>query len=127
MRCVSKRIDLNFGIQIAQTVRGGFDFRPAHVAGAEKHLPLKIREIDNIEIYQADAADARRRKIKPERRAQPAGADAENFRLLELELPVHADFGHDQVPAVAQDFVLRSVTGGLLAAGATGIPVFVAI
>ena len=95
------------GFRFAQTVGGRCDFRAAHVAGAEKHLALQIREIHDVEIDQADAADAGRREIKSERRAEAAGADAKHFRLLQLQLTFHAHFRHDQVAAVAQDFFFR--------------------
>ena len=51
--------------------------------------------------------DARRGQIQPERRAQSAGADQQHLGLLQLQLALHADFGHDQVAAVAQDLVVR--------------------
>ena len=97
------RVDLNFRIQIAQMVGGRFDFGTAHVAGAEQHLALQVREIHGIEIHEADAAHARRGQIKAERRAESSGADAQHLGLLELELPLHAHFRHDQMAAVAQD------------------------
>ena len=50
-------------------------------------------------------ADARRGQVHRQRRAQPAGADAEHARRLELLLPFHAHFRQDQVPAVALDLV----------------------
>ena len=71
------------------------------------HLPLQVREIHDVEIHQADAADAGRGEVQAQRRAQPARADQQHLRALQLELPFHADFRHDQVAAVAQDLVLR--------------------
>ena len=75
------------------------------------HLALQVGEIDHVEIHQADAADAGRREIQAERRAQAAGADQQHFGGLQLQLAFHADFGHDQVPAVAQDLVFRKLGG----------------
>ena len=120
-------IDLNVRIQIAQAIAGRLDFRTAHVAGAEQNLPLQVREIHDVEIDQADAADACRGEIQTERRAEAAGADAEHFGLLELELTFHADFGHDQVAAVAQDFFFRKRDGRGGGAGFAAIPGLVAI
>ena len=54
-----------------------------------------------------DAPDAGGCQIHAQRRAQAARADQQHVRVLQLELPFHADFGHDQVPRVAQDFVVR--------------------
>ena len=101
-----KEIDLNFGVQIVQATGGGFDFRAANVAGAEQDLALEIGEIHAIEIDEADASNARGGEIQAEWRSKTAGANAQNFGLLELQLPVHADFRHDQVTAIAQDFFL---------------------
>ena len=50
-------------------------------------------------------ADAGRGQVQAQRRTEPAGADQQHAGGLEPLLPVHADFGHDQVPAVAGDFV----------------------
>ena len=46
-------------------------------------------------------------RYSAERRAETARADQQHAGLLQLQLPFHADFGHDQVPAVAEDFVFR--------------------
>ena len=54
-------------------------------------------------------ADARRGEIERRRRAEPAGADAEHARGLQLALPLDADLRHDQMPAVALNFVVRQL------------------
>ena len=46
-------------------------------------------------------------RYRPKRRAQAAGADQQHLGGLQLLLALHADFGHDQVAAVAQDLFLR--------------------
>src|SRR5208282_1438628 len=96
-------VDLDVGIQIVEALGSCFDLWPSDVSGAEQNLPLQIRKIDRIEIDQADAADSCSGEIESEWGPEAAGADAEDFRLLKLELPLHADLGHDQVAAVAQD------------------------
>src|SRR5208337_1098138 len=53
-------------------------------------------------IHQPDIPHARSRKVKPERRAQSAGADQQYFRAFQLKLTLHAHFRHDQVAAVSQ-------------------------
>ena len=52
-------------------------------------------------------AHAGRGQIQPQRRAQPSRADHQHAGALQLELPLHAHLGHDQVPAVALDLFLR--------------------
>ena len=52
-------------------------------------------------------ADARGGEIERHRRAEAAGADAQDARRLQLALPLEADLGEDQVPAVALVFLRR--------------------
>ncbi len=87
-----------------QAVAGGVELGPADVAGAVQHLPLQVAEIDHVEIDQADAANPCGGEVQPERRAESAGADEQHAGRLEPFLPVHADFGHDEMPAVACHF-----------------------
>src|SRR5271156_1775353 len=97
-------VNLNIGVQVAQAIAGCSDFGAAYVFGAEENLALQVGGIYRVEINEADAADSSCSEIEAERGAEAAGADAQNLGLLELQLTFHADFGHDQVAAVAQDF-----------------------
>src|SRR5579863_144903 len=54
-------------------------------------------------------ANARRGQIETKRRAKSAHADHQNARLLELQLPVHANFRHDEVAAIPQNLFARKV------------------
>src|SRR5262249_47634099 len=60
-----------------------------------------------IEIDQANPADACRGKIEPKRRTETARADEQNAGGLESFLPLAGHLGHDEVPAVASDFLRR--------------------
>ena len=62
--------------------------------------------VDDVEIHDAETSDSRGREIHPERRAEAAGADHQHARLLELRLPFHGDFRHDEMPAVALDLLV---------------------
>ncbi len=90
---------------------GRIELLAAHVLGSVNHLALEVGEIDHVEIHQADSPHARGRQIQAQRRAQASGADQQHFGVLQLQLPFHADFGHDQVARVAQDFVLGKRNG----------------
>jgi hypothetical protein len=70
------------------------------------HLTLQVAEIDDVEIDDADASNPRRGQIQPRGRAKSARTDAEHAALLELLLPVDTDLRHDEMPAVAFDFVV---------------------
>ena len=84
-----------------QLLGGGIDLVAAHVLGEVNHLALQIGEIDDVEIHQADAADAGGGQIEAERRAEPAGADQQHLGGLEFQLAFHPHLGHDQVARVA--------------------------
>ena len=89
-----------------QFIRRGIQFLPAHVGSRMNDLPLQVGVIHYIEIDQTQRAHARGCKIKRQRRSQPARANAQHARRFQLLLPLHADLRHDQMPRVAQDFVL---------------------
>ena len=78
----------------------------ADVLRAVQDLPLEIGEIDDVAIDQADAADAGRGEIERDRRAEPAGADAEDARGLQPLLPLERDLRHDEMPRVTGDLVV---------------------
>ena len=98
-------VDLDFRIQVPQAIGCGLCLWTSDVAGAKQNLALQIGRIDHVEIHQADSAHAGRGQVESQRRAQSARADAQHFRLLDLELTFHAHLGHDQVAAVAHHFL----------------------
>ena len=95
-----------FGLSPLSRSIAALQLRPADIVGAVEHLALQVAEIDGVEVDQAERADAGRRQIQRGGRAQPARADAEDLRVLELALPLDADLRHDEVPAVAADLVV---------------------
>ena len=82
---------------------GGVDLELADGRGGVDDLALQVAGVDNVEVDQAEGADAGGGEIERERRAQAAGADAEDFRGLQLLLALHAHFGQDEVARVARD------------------------
>src|SRR5205085_6315302 len=89
---------------------------PADVGSAVQNLALEVAEIDDVEIDKTEPANAGGGEVERQRRAESAGADKEDRRRLESFLSLDADLGHDQMPAVALDF-LRGKVGGLSAGG----------
>ena len=87
-----------------EPVAGRVQFGPADVGGAVQDLPLQIAEIDDVEIDEAEPADAGCGEVEAQRRAEAAGADEQHAGRFEPLLAVDADLRHDQVPAVAGDF-----------------------
>src|SRR5579862_7344893 len=82
------------------------EFFAPYVSGGVNDLALQVGVIDDIEIDEAEGADAGGAEIQGKRRAEATGADAEYSRGFELLLALHANLGHDQMPGVAQDFIL---------------------
>ncbi len=103
--------DFDVGIDGQHFLAGGIDLIAADILGEVDHLALEVGEIDDVEIDQADFADAGGGQIEPERRAQAAGADQQHLRGLELLLAFDADLGDDEVARVAEDLVLRERDG----------------
>ena len=100
-------VDADVRIDVEHRLSRRIELLAAHVLGAVDDLPLQIGVIDDVEVHQSDAADARRRQVHAEGRAQTAGSDQQHLSRLELQLPLHAHFGHDQVAAVTLDLLVR--------------------
>jgi hypothetical protein len=66
---------------------GGVDFEFADGGLRVNDLALEVGFVDDVEVDKADGADAGRGEIEGERGAEAAGADAEDFRGLELFWP----------------------------------------
>ena len=98
--------DLHVGIDTGEPFLRGFELRPPDVSGGKEDLALQIRIIHDVEVYEADCADARRREVERERRAQASRADREHPCGLQLLLPLHAHLRHDQVARIAADLLV---------------------
>ena len=108
-----------------QRVDRRVDLRPAHVLGLVQQLPLQVREVDDVEVDEADRADAGEREVDRHRRAEPAGAHDQHLRVAQLALPDRSDLRHDDVPRVAHRLVGRerhARGGGAAVAGAIRRP-----
>src|SRR3984957_3102970 len=97
------RLNLDIWIQVREPLLRRLGFRLADIARTERNLPLQIRKVDNVEIDEPEFADSGRGEIQTERGAESACADQQHLGVLELELTFHADFGHDQVAALAEN------------------------
>src|SRR5512141_2428338 len=94
------RFQRHFRVEIAKSPEGGIDLVSPHVRGAVQELPVKIRNIDAIEIDHADAAHTCAGEVEGGKTSQPAGPDHEDGRALQLLLPFPADLGKGELPAV---------------------------
>ncbi len=81
------------------------EFRTADVFRAVNDLALQVAEIDDVEIHDADPADSGHAARYIAANPGPP-APMPSFAVPELTLTVDADLRHDQMPAVALDFVV---------------------
>ena len=94
-------VDRHVGVQLADGLARRLRLRHADALGIVEHLALQVRLVDHVVVHDAQPAHARRGQVEPRRRAQPAGADEQYLRLEQLRLARLADFGDQQMPAVA--------------------------
>ena len=80
------------------------------------YLPLQVRQVDRVVVDDADDADAGRREIENDWRAEPARADDENAGLEELRLTRPADFGQHDMARVALDLFVAEFHASIIAA-----------
>jgi len=102
-----EQLDFNVWIDIAETVARLFEFAAADVFCSVKDLPLQIGEIDAIEIDEPKLSHTSCRQIERSRGAQTAGANAKNARDLKPLLSFSSHFGHNEVPRIPLQFLLR--------------------
>jgi hypothetical protein len=86
---------------------------PADVALAVDDLALQVALVDDVEVDDAERADAGGREVHQRRAAEAARADGEHLGVLQALLPVHGDVGDDQVAAVAHDLLAGQLRGRL--------------
>ena len=97
--------DIERGIERQELLLGGVELLAADVFGRVDDLALQVAGVHDVEVDQAQGADAGGGQIESQRRTEPAGAHAEHARGLEPLLALHAHLGQDQVPRVAREIV----------------------
>src|SRR5690606_28684214 len=81
------------------------DLRHADAVLAVEDLSLQVRAVDDVVVDDPYRADAGRCEIIRDRRAEPAGADAQDLRVEQLRLPFLTDLGKEEMTAVALDLI----------------------
>jgi hypothetical protein len=104
-------VDPNFdvGVYVFDLLVGALYLGTPHVGGAVDDLTLQVRLIHNVEVHDPDGPYARRREVERERAPEPTGSHGEDLGGLELLLPVEGHLGHDEVPAVASNFLIAQL------------------
>ena len=98
--------DAHLGIECRDRVCGGLDLEPADIVAAEDDLPLQVGEIDPVAVAERHRANPRRCEIDRHRRPQSPHADHEHVRATDALLPLDADLGQQDVPAVAGELIV---------------------
>jgi hypothetical protein len=98
--------DFNFRVDGVESRARRFDFPRADRVGAIEDLPLQVGEIDLVGVGQRQPADARRGEIEGRRAAEAAGADDQRGCRAQPFLPLDADLGEQDVPAVAEELLV---------------------
>src|SRR3972149_3083333 len=101
------RDDLDVRVVGLQRLLGREHLRLADVLVLVEDLALQVREVDEVEVDDADGADAGEGQVESDGRAEGAGADDEHLRVDDLALTDAADLGHDDVPRVARHLLRR--------------------
>jgi hypothetical protein len=98
--------NFNFRVDGVESRACRFDFPHADRVGAIEDLPLQVGEIDLVGVGQRQPADARRGEIEGRRAAEAAGADDQRGCRAQPFLPLDADLGEQDVPAVAEELLV---------------------
>src|SRR3989475_10217085 len=98
------RLHVDVRVDLSDALLRDVDLLAADVLRPVQHLALQVRLVDHVEVDDPETADAGGAEVLGERHAEPPGADDQGGRLLEFQLPRHADFGQDQMPGIAFDF-----------------------
>lgn len=103
------RLELHLRVDGVRRPGSRCDLRLADPVSGVGDLALQVRQLDLIVIDDPDRANAGRRQIQRQRRAQPAGTDHQHPRRLQLRLAGAAYVLQQNVPRVAADFVFGEI------------------
>jgi len=98
--------DFNLRVDGVESRACRFDFPRADRVGAIQDLALQVGEIDLVGVGQRQPADSRRGEIEGRRAAEAAGADDQRGCRAQPFLPLDADLGEQDVPAVAEELLV---------------------
>ena len=87
------------------------DLLVADTVGGVDHLALQVREVDDVEVDDADRSHAGGGQVQGRRRAEAAGPDQQHLRPEQSRLAGRPDLGDQQVAAVAHLLVVGQPDG----------------
>ncbi len=95
------RLDLDLGVDRVRALPRRQRFELADIALCEHHLALQVGEVDAVVVDDAERSDTGGGEILQHRRAEPARSDHEHARGAQFLLAGEADFGNQEMPAIA--------------------------
>ena len=100
-------MDLDVGVHRRDRLLTRLDLGLADILRLVDDLALQIREVDDIEVDEADRADAGRCEVHRSRCAEAARADHEHLAAEQFLLPLAADLVEDDVARIAFNLFIR--------------------
>lgn len=100
-------VDLDVGVHRRDGLLARLHLSLADVLRLVDDLALQVREVDDVEVDEADGADAGGCEIHRSRCAEAARADDEHLAGEQFLLPLAADFVEDDVAGIAFDLFVR--------------------
>jgi len=97
--------DVAVRVDVFESLGGGGDFVFAYAADAEEDLALEVGGGDDVDVSEADGADAGGGEVEADGATETACADAEDLGVEEFFLSFHADLGEDEMAFVAVDLL----------------------
>ena len=95
------RADVDMRVECLQPFARDLDLGAPDARAVEQDLPLQVRFVDAVPVDDAERAHARCREVQRRGRTEPARADDQHARGLELFLAREPDFLEVEVPLVA--------------------------
>ena len=71
--------DLDLGVERVDRLLGRLDLAVPHPVGRVDDLALEVADVDDVEVDDADGADARSGEIEHRRRAEATGTDEQRL------------------------------------------------
>ena len=102
---------LDFGVVRKDVVLGRLHLGATHVGRMVQNLPLQVGKLHNVEIDDADFADAGQRQVYGGGGAEAASPDNQRAGFHHLALAGAAHILHDDVSAVAFDLIWGQAKG----------------
>src|SRR5688500_19095485 len=90
-------------IHFADPIGRRVELGPADVARTVNYLPLKIGDVDDVEVHESERSNSCRGQVQSSGRSESPGTDEKYPRVLEPALSVGSNFRNDDVPPRSEE------------------------